>query len=92
MCRSRLRALRQKFAKLLSKVQAEKDKLYMKFARNINDDISKNCEGSRAMKLMSIKLCNFRQFYGKTPEIVLACGERNTTIIHGNNGAGKQRC
>ena len=41
------------------------------------------------MKLMSIKLCNFRQFYGKTPEIVLASGERNTTIIHGNNGAGK---
>lgn len=41
------------------------------------------------MKLKSIKLCNFRQFYGKTPEIVLACGERNTTIIHGNNGAGK---
>jgi len=33
------------------------------------------------MKLMSIKLCNFRQFYGKTPEIVLACGERNTTIL-----------
>lgn len=41
------------------------------------------------MKLMSIRLCNFRQFYGKTPEIVLAWGERNTTIIHGNNGAGK---
>lgn len=41
------------------------------------------------MKLTSIQLCNFRQFYGKTPEIVLACGERNTTIIHGNNGAGK---
>ena len=41
------------------------------------------------MKLMSIRLCNFRQFYGKTPEIVLAFGERNTTIIHGNNGAGK---
>jgi len=41
------------------------------------------------MKLMSIQLCNFRQFYGKTPEIVLAWGERNTTIIHGNNGAGK---
>jgi len=41
------------------------------------------------MKLMSIKLCNFRQFYGKTPEIMLASGERNTTIIHGNNGAGK---
>ncbi len=41
------------------------------------------------MKLTSIQLCNFRQFYGKTLEIVLACGERNTTIIHGNNGAGK---
>jgi DNA sulfur modification protein DndD len=41
------------------------------------------------MKLLSVKLCNFRQFYGKTPEIKLAFGERNTTIIHGNNGAGK---
>lgn len=41
------------------------------------------------MKLISITLCNFRQFYGKTPEIKLACGERNTTVIHGNNGAGK---
>ena len=41
------------------------------------------------MKLISIRLCNFRQFYGKTPEIILASGERNTTIIHGNNGAGK---
>ena len=41
------------------------------------------------MKLVSIKLCNFRQFYGKTPEVMLAYGKRNTTIIHGNNGAGK---
>ena len=42
------------------------------------------------MKLTSIKLCNFRQFYGKSPEIVLASGEsRNTTLVHGNNGAGK---
>jgi DNA sulfur modification protein DndD len=41
------------------------------------------------MKLLSIKLCNFRQFYGKTPEITLASGKQNTTIIHGNNGAGK---
>lgn len=41
------------------------------------------------MKLLSIKLCNFRQFYGKTPEIKLAIGEKNTTVIHGNNGAGK---
>lgn len=41
------------------------------------------------MKLTSIKLCNFRQFYGRTPEILLAGGNQNTTIIHGNNGAGK---
>ncbi|OKH24274.1 AAA family ATPase [Chroogloeocystis siderophila] len=42
------------------------------------------------MKLTSIRLCNFRSFYGKTPEIVLAGGtNRNTTIVHGNNGAGK---
>ncbi|MGK7945117.1 MAG: AAA family ATPase [Microcystaceae cyanobacterium] len=41
------------------------------------------------MKLLSIKLCNFRQFYGETPEIAMASGQRNTTIIHGNNGAGK---
>jgi DNA sulfur modification protein DndD len=41
------------------------------------------------MKLLSLKLCNFRQFYGKTPEIILSSGQQNTTIIHGNNGAGK---
>ncbi len=41
------------------------------------------------MKLTSIKLCNFRQFYGKTPEILLSSGVQNTTVIHGNNGAGK---
>ncbi len=41
------------------------------------------------MKLISITICNFRQFYGKTPEIKLACGHRNITVIHGNNGAGK---
>ncbi|GFE69241.1 AAA family ATPase [Chroococcus sp. FPU101] len=41
------------------------------------------------MKLLSIKLCNFRQFYGKTPEIILSSGQKNTTMIHGNNGAGK---
>ncbi|MBN3890976.1 MAG: AAA family ATPase [Nostoc sp. JL31] len=42
------------------------------------------------MKLTSIKLCNFRSFYGTTPEMILA-GEdvHNTTIIHGNNGSGK---
>jgi DNA sulfur modification protein DndD len=41
------------------------------------------------MKLLSIKLCNFRQFYGETPEITIASGQQNTTVIHGNNGAGK---
>ena len=42
------------------------------------------------MKLISIKLCNFRSFYGKTPEIIIAGNEvENTTVIHGNNGTGK---
>lgn len=42
------------------------------------------------MKLTTIRLYNFRQFYGETPEIQLANDDRlNTTIIHGNNGAGK---
>ncbi len=41
------------------------------------------------MKLLSIQLCNFRQFYGKTPEVKFALGEQNITLIHGNNGSGK---
>jgi len=42
------------------------------------------------MKLLSLRLFNFRQFYGQTPEIVLASGDRRKiTVIHGNNGAGK---
>ena len=41
------------------------------------------------MKLLWLKLCNFRQFYGRTPEISFANGNGNTTVIHGNNGAGK---
>jgi DNA sulfur modification protein DndD len=41
------------------------------------------------MKLISLQLCNFRQFYSKTPVIKFASGERNTTVIYGNNGAGK---
>ena len=41
------------------------------------------------MKLISISLCNFRQFFGQTPEIKLAWGAQNITVIHGNNGAGK---
>jgi DNA sulfur modification protein DndD len=41
------------------------------------------------MKLIALQLCNFRQFYGKTPIIKFASGRHNTTVIHGNNGAGK---
>lgn len=42
------------------------------------------------MKLISIKLFNFRCFYQQTPEIVLArSDDRNITIVHGNNGTGK---
>jgi DNA sulfur modification protein DndD len=42
------------------------------------------------MKLISISLCNFRSFYGRTPELFLAADEvKNTTVIHGNNGVGK---
>ncbi|MBF2055890.1 MAG: AAA family ATPase [Cyanobacterium sp. T60_A2020_053] len=41
------------------------------------------------MKIISLQLTNFRQFYGKTPIIYFAKDEKNTTIIHGNNGSGK---
>ena len=41
------------------------------------------------MKLNYLQLCNFRQFYGKTPQLKFASGKRNTTVIYGNNGAGK---
>ncbi|BAZ43533.1 hypothetical protein NIES4102_05340 [Chondrocystis sp. NIES-4102] len=41
------------------------------------------------MKLNSLQLCNFRQFYSQTPLIKFASGEQNTTVIYGNNGAGK---
>ncbi|VEP14049.1 conserved hypothetical protein [Hyella patelloides LEGE 07179] len=41
------------------------------------------------MKLISLQLYNFRQFYGKTPQIKFASGQENTTVIHGNNGSGK---
>jgi DNA sulfur modification protein DndD len=42
------------------------------------------------MKLISIQLYNYRPFYGQTPEITFATKEgKNTTVIHGNNGAGK---
>jgi DNA sulfur modification protein DndD len=41
------------------------------------------------MKIISLQFLNFRQFYGKTPVVYFANGEKNTTIIHGNNGSGK---
>jgi DNA sulfur modification protein DndD len=41
------------------------------------------------MKLKHLQLCNFRQFYGQTPPIKFASGQQNTTVIYGNNGAGK---
>lgn len=41
------------------------------------------------MKLISIVLYNFRQFYGLSPRIEIAGGDRNVTVFHGVNGAGK---
>lgn len=41
------------------------------------------------MKLISLQMANFRQFYGETPRIWLADGERNITVFHGANGSGK---
>ncbi len=41
------------------------------------------------MKIISIQLFNFRQFYHETPIINFGNGKENTTIIHGNNGSGK---
>lgn len=41
------------------------------------------------MILESLKLRNFRQFYGETPVLHFAKGERNVTVLHGANGAGK---
>jgi DNA sulfur modification protein DndD len=42
------------------------------------------------MKLISMRLNNFRQFYGKTPLLELPGSDRKKiTIFHGNNGAGK---
>lgn len=41
------------------------------------------------MRLIALRLVNFRQFYGATPAIRFSSGERNVTILHGCNGAGK---
>ena len=40
------------------------------------------------MKLLRLKLKNFRQFYGES-NIRFASGNRNITVIHGENGGGK---
>ncbi len=40
------------------------------------------------MRLKRLKLKNFRCFYGES-EIEFASGDRNITVIHGENGAGK---
>ena len=41
------------------------------------------------MKLSSIQLYNFRQFYGASPIIEFSSGKQNVTVIHGINGSGK---
>jgi len=41
------------------------------------------------MKLIELQMHNFRQFYGTTPRIAFASSDRNVTVIHAENGAGK---
>lgn len=41
------------------------------------------------MKLHYLILNNFRQFYGVTPKIHFASGDKNITVLHANNGSGK---
>lgn len=42
------------------------------------------------MKIIELKINNFRQFYGETPPISFATtSNKNITILHGNNGSGK---
>jgi len=41
------------------------------------------------MKLLTLKLFNFRQFWGEVSLELAHQGKRSVTIIHGNNGAGK---
>lgn len=41
------------------------------------------------MKLLALKLCNFRSFYGEHSLMLAKSEERNITVIHGNNGSGK---
>lgn len=41
------------------------------------------------MKLLALKLCNFRSFYGEVSLTLAKSEARNITVIHGNNGSGK---
>lgn len=41
------------------------------------------------MNLISLRMHNFRQFLGTTPEIQFASGTKNVTVLFGTNGAGK---
>lgn len=41
------------------------------------------------MRLHWLRVKNFRQFYGTSPKIEFASGEKNVTVIHGYNGSGK---
>ncbi|WP_404790977.1 AAA family ATPase [Altericista sp. CCNU0014] len=41
------------------------------------------------MKLLSLKLSNFRPFFGEHRLMFAKSHDRNITVIHGNNGAGK---
>jgi len=41
------------------------------------------------VNLISLRMHNFRQFLGTTPEIRFASGKKNVTVIFGTNGAGK---
>lgn len=41
------------------------------------------------MKLLSLKLYNFRSFYGEHRLTFAKGSDRNITVIHGNNGSGK---
>lgn len=41
------------------------------------------------MKLISLRMQNFRQFYGTSPLIKFASDSMNITVFHAENGAGK---
>ena len=41
------------------------------------------------MRIKSIKICNFRQFYGEHVIEFSTNLDKNVTVIHGENGSGK---